>query len=689
MFFLYDIGNLLLVLSAFGLSLTVPPLIVALRICEKKSWTNIFFVALSLGVSAQGILGFLCNHYLRIGIAFETAIYYLGWLLISIIVLSSQRKSKPFKLSPTREDIMLAGLLLLAVAIRSVHPLQHMALGQSDAYSHLQFLRNVLDTGFVHNVMYPPGYHWILALPTQSFQLDPYPVARYGGAFFGAGLVLAVYVLVRSIAGGAAALTAVFLVACFPGLSLLQKTGVGAFANQLGLFFIPVAFYFYMITEEKKFGTSTMAYALLALCLMGLSISVPMMLIHVLLILCIIRMILLLARRNQWLSRTIFFTLSILPAIVLLSLHLLYAGPVHQQETIKVITAGAAINSVPSLSERTSKETGPNSSVGWMENLKSAWNHPAVKLARDFFSIKRLGVGHSAANIVGFLMLTLFGITLLWGLKRGNIGLVVLGIWGGIASLQTMTGVLQFSGYQREGWSFMIAFACLLGILGGAAYCWGKRWILFKVAVVVVVLVSIICSFIYPPAHTLIASCAEDDIIRLVRHISSRHTVNRYWTFADKQTQGAYPAAFSSQQPLTIVARKMTGWKDGDQGELIPSVISPSEQIRIKTVSSGDNLSYDLSRNGRYLILLDEMTEDCLQDQIWFSRIDPRQVQRFRDGRQSFYKINDAIRSYLDILDRNLWWITETKVSQNLLAYSVVPKENAFSDSVLRDQVKP
>ena len=689
MFFLNDIGNLLMVLSAFGLSLTVPPLIVALWICEKKCWTNIFLVAFTLGVSAQGILGFLCNHYLRIGIIFETAIYYLGWLLVSIIVLLSQRKLKPFKLSATREDLLLTGLLILAFAVRSVHPLQHMALGQSDAYSHLQFLRNVLDTGFVHNVMYPPGYQWILALPTAAFHLDPYLVARYGGAFFGAGLVLAVYVLVKSIAGNPAALLSAFLVSCFPGLYLLLKTGVGAFANQLGLFFIPVIFYFFISTEEKKFGKSTIAYALLALCLMGLSISVPMMLIHVLLILCIIRMILLLARRNQWLSQTIVFTLSILPAMILLSLHLLYAGPVHQQETIKVITAGAAINLVPSPSERTSKETGPDSSAGWMENLKSAWNHPAVSLVRDFFSVKRWDVGDFTANIVGFLMMTLFGITLLWGLRRENIGLVVLGIWGGIASLQTMTGVLQFSGYQREGWSFMIAFACLLGILGGATYCWGKRWILFKVAVVVVVLVSIICSFMYPQAHTLMASCAEDDIVRLVRQISSRHTVNRYWTFADKPTEGEYPAAFSSQRPLTIVARKMTGWKDGNQGELIPSVICPSEQIRVKTVSSGDNLSNGLSRNGRYLILLDEMTENCLQDQIWFSRIDPRQVQCFRDGRQSFYKINDAIRSYLDALDRNLWRIAGTKISQHLLVYALEPTGNVFSDSVLRDQVKP
>ena len=676
MFFLYDIGNLLLVLSAFGLSLTVPPLIVALRICEKKSWTNIFFVALSLGASTQGIMGFLCNHYLRIGIAFETAIYYLGWLLISIIVLLSQRKSKPFKLSPTREDLLFAGVLLLAVAIRSFHPLQHMALGQSDAYSHLQFLRNVVDTGFVHNVMYPPGYHWILALPTQSFQLDPYLVARYAGAFFGAGLVLAVYVLVGSITGSTAALIAAFLVSCFPGFYLLLKTGVGAFANQLGLFFIPVIFYFFIITEWKKLEISKASYALLALCLMGLAISVPMMLIHVLLILCIIRMILLLARRNQWLSQTIFFTLSILPAIILLSLHLLYAGPLHQQETIKVITAGAATNFVTSISDGISKETGPDSSAGWTENLKSAWNHPAAKLARDFFSVKRLGVGHFASNIIMFLMMTLFGITLLWGLRSGNIGLVVLGIWGGIASLQTMTGVLQFSGYQREGWSLMIAAACISGIIGGTIYYWGKQWFIFKTAVVIVVVLSISGSFIYPPAHELRASCAEDEIIRIVRSVSQPYAENQYWSLKGQQNdqEAKCLTSLSFEQPLNILTRKITGWHESDQGELVPAVSHPSKMIRIITVSQETDLPNHFRKNGQYLILLDRQDEACVQKKIFFSMVQPLQVKNYIDSHQTRYKINDFIESYLNRMDADVWHFRKCLISSHLTAVTVTPK---------------
>jgi hypothetical protein len=522
--------------------------------------------------------------------------------------------------------------------------------------------------------MYPPGYHWILALPTQSFQLDPYLVARYAGAFFGAGLVLAVYVLVRSIAGNPAALLSAFLVSCFPGLYLLQKTGVGAFANQLGLFFIPVVFYFYIIAEENKLEKFPMAYTLLALSLMGLSVSVPMMLIQVLFVMSIIRMSLFIKGNDHRWLKTGLLALATLPAILLLSFHLLYAGPVHQQKTIEVITAGASLNVISSLSESASTETGRIASGGGTVNLKSVWNYPAVGLIRDFFSWKRWGIGHIAANIVGCFILILFGISTVWSIREGKTGLVVLGFWGSIASLQTLTGFLQFSGYQREGWSLLIAFACLSGIIGGIIYGWGKRLFIFKAAVVVTVIISISVSLLYPPAHVLLASCAEDDIIQVARDISSHFTGKRYWSIADRSVDGKpeYLSAFSSRWPLTIVTRKMTGWEGSNQGEMVPTVIHPSERIRVRAISPGESLANFFHDNEQYLILMDEQTKDCNQDNILFSTIDPRQVQSSIDNRLVRYKINDTIRNYVNMLDRNHWQIVQTPVSRNLTAFVVL-----------------
>ena len=371
-----------------------------------------------------------------------------------------------------KEDYFLIGLIILAIAVRSIHPIQHMALGQSDAYSHLQFLRNVVDTGFVHNVMYPPGYHWVLSLPTAAFHLDPYLVARYGGAFFSAGLVLAVYVFVKSIARQPAPIFSAFFVSCFPGLYLLQKTGVGTFANQLGLFFIPAVFYFYVLTEEKGFRESPTAYALLLLSLMGLSVSVPMMLIHVLLILFIVRMSLFISDRKKWLSQTGVLVCLVTPAILLLSLHLIHAGPVHQQKTIELITAGTSTNSgLPSSIMPT--DMVPFHSEDFTGYLKSLSSHPVTSLAVDFLSSKRWGIGHIAANFTGIVILAIFGICMWCGFIGKRIGWVMLGLWGIIASVQTLTGFLQFSGYQREGWSLLIAVACLSGVIGGAVISLG------------------------------------------------------------------------------------------------------------------------------------------------------------------------------------------------------------------------
>ena len=121
--------------------------------------------------------------------------------------------------------------------------------------------------------------------------------------FSAAGLVLAVFVIVRVVSDDTAALLSAFLVACFPGFYLLQKTGVGAFANQLGLFFIPVILYYYMRMIDNDFRWSSYTF-LFIVSLMGFIVSVPMMMIHVCLIIMLERIFALVKRPSGWISRS-------------------------------------------------------------------------------------------------------------------------------------------------------------------------------------------------------------------------------------------------------------------------------------------------------------------------------------------------------------------------------------------------
>lgn len=659
---------------ACGISLIVPTLRAAIWLSKEKTWPDILLIALVLGFSSQGVLGLIWNHFLRAGIYLEMTTYFLCWLVITVII--SYCRPKPLlsrNPSIVREDYYLIVFLILAIAVRSIHPIQHMALGQSDAYSHLQFLRNVVDTGYVHNVMYPPGYHWILSLPTAAFHLDPYLVARYGGAFFGAGLVLAVYVFVKSVAEQPAPIFSAFLVSCFPGLILLQKTGVGIFANQLGLFFIPAVFYFYIMTQERKLRESPIAHALLMLSLMGLSVSVPMMLIQVLLILFIVRMSLFLRKREKWLSQIGVLTCLVLPAAILLTLHLIHAGSVHQQKTIELITSGATMNPVPDLSA-TSSGTVSYRSTDIAGFLKSVSNHAVINLASDFLSGKRWGLGHAAANSIGFIILVISGIGMWCGFVGKRERWVVLGFWGIIASAQTLTGVFQFSGYQREGWSLLIVIACLSGIISGAIYRWGRKGITFKVAVFTAILLSVLGSFLYPPVHELRASCAEDEIIHVVRDISKSYTEPGYLSITERPiiSDQTITAVLSSRLPLTVVSRKITGWHESNQGELIPAVIHPQKKLQVITVSSEVRDGF-LKKNRQYLVLMDKKTAGCFKNSVAFSMITPGPVQAYVDSREPLYKINVSLESYLNSLNPDDWQIQKSAIGKNLIVISVTP----------------
>ena len=121
-------------------------------------------------------------------------------------------------------------------------------------------------------------------MPAAVFRIDPYCMARFGGAFFGTALVLAVYFFLREgCRDRRAALAGAFGVASFPGLMLLHKTGVGAFANQAGLLMLPLILAGNLLIvrgERRTLGLAVGVFATL-----GMLLTVPMMGLHVVMVL--------------------------------------------------------------------------------------------------------------------------------------------------------------------------------------------------------------------------------------------------------------------------------------------------------------------------------------------------------------------------------------------------------------------
>ena len=455
------------------------------------------FAALLAGVGSAALLGRICDGT-GIGAGAALGLWLAGWIVAGILV----RRKKPVVEFP-RGDWLLLAILLLAWTVRILHPLQTWALGQSDAYSHLGFLMDVLERGRVGNPAYPPAYSWVLAFPAWLLQGHPYWVARFGGAFFGAGLTLGVYTLLAQMRGRTAGLAGAALVAGCPAFFLLQKTGVGCFANQLGLLLIPAILWAYASGRRRG----------LVLALAALAVSVPMMLLHVVILLAILALL------DRPAGRERLALLGILLLAFLLVLAMALCRPPAHGMSIAWSLSGRL--DLPSLS-----------GADWGAVLRT--------LAVDFFSFKRLGYASGLLNGLALAATAVFGLALAGGWRTRDAAWRLVGAWGLLASLNVHFGLLQFTNYQREGWSLLIATAVLGGL--GFAALWrrgdprrGQR--LLGAGLALAALAGLAC----PPAHLIGSGPAEAEMVRYLLTLD--------------------PAA-------TVLARDMTA-VDSDQGDVV------------------------------------------------------------------------------------------------------------------------
>ena len=439
----------------------------------RRPWADAgewLFASLVAGVSSAALLGWSCNGS-GIGVGAATAIWLGAWIGAGLWARRKKRAAAPLSWNGA-----LLAVLGLAWIVRIIHPLQTWALGQSDAYSHLGFLMDVLERGRVANPSYPPAYAWVQAFPAWWLREHPYWMARFGGAFFGAGLALGAYALLARVRGRVAGLAAAALVAGCPAFFWLQKTGVGSFANQLGLLLVLAALWAY--ASERR--------GWLAAVLAALAVAVPMMALHVLLLLATLILL------DREAGRGRFVLLGLLAATFAAMLGLAIQLPPRRGLAIASMLLGKFIT------------------IGHPEAI---WGDVLRALAADFFSVKRLG--YSAWPIDGMALATaaVFAAAMVAGWRRRAAAWRLIGAWGLLTSVNVHLGLFQFTQYQREGWSLLLATAGLGALVFDAAWRrWthrnGRRCLAGGLAVLS------LAGLALPPAHVPAAGPAESDVVR-------------------------------------------------------------------------------------------------------------------------------------------------------------------------------
>ena len=484
----------------------------------RKPWADAgewLFASLVAGVSSAALLGWLCNGS-GIGLGAATAIWLGAWIGAGFWARRKKRAAAPLCWNGA-----LLAVLGLAWIVRMIHPLQTWALGQSDAYSHLGFLMDVLERGRVANPSYPPAYAWVQAFPAWLLGDHPYWLARCCGDYRGPRSAPAPRASVARRQGRAAGLAAAALVAGCPAFFWLQKTGVGSFANQLGLLLVLAALWAY--ASDRR--------GWLAAVLAALAVSVPMMALHVLLLLATLILL------DREAGRGRFVLLGLLAATFAAMLGLAIQLPPRRGLAIASMLLGKFIT---------------------IEHPGAVWGDVLRALAADFFSVKRLGYPSWPISGAALATAAIFAAAMVAGWRRRDAAWRLIGAWGLLTSVNVHFGLFQFTQYQREGWSLLLATAGLAALVFDAAWRrWtnrnGRRCLAAGLAVVS------LAGLALPPAHAPATGPAESDVVRYL---------------------------LSLDPEATVLAREMSGFESG-QGDVVrtlhPKILADVSEIAAAT----------------------------------------------------------------------------------------------------------
>lgn len=611
-----------------------------------SSWPEGVVLAMVAGLCVQVLLGAAWSAWIRLPAVYEGAVYLLAWLLVGLVLRAQKSPSVLFPDEPPdgrwEHFVLLIGLLVGGM-VRSLHPLRTPALGQSDAYSHLAMFRQVLEAGVLGNPVYPPGYAWIMAMPAALTGLDVYYVARFGGAFLGVAMALTLYFFLARGGGDVrAGLAGALLIAFFPGFVLLHKTGVGAFANQAGLFLLPLLFGSALLLSRPATRNAGLLVGLTAL--LTLLITVPMMLLHAGTVLGLF-VLLFGCRSGVLTSRAACRWFGWLVCVLVLALALLVHGGGHALSVVALVLTTA--------NEGLAAQAGADALGTW----------GALRLLiTDFFTVKRWGSGVLLVDGVFAVLTVAYAVALGVGWRRCAPALIMLGCWGGLAAVQTATGWLQFTAYQREGWSLMLACAGLGGV--STAWCWSVLPRL-RVIVVVGMLLAAVVAFMRPPAHVLTTSVAEEDLVRIARMLRAYPDVPS----GDDPRMEEFAAFIRKRanldEPLVIVTRPFL------QEHLLSAVSGPNPGLVFSRRDSWRTFSRWIGESKQVLVMLDTYDDADWAQNGSFALVSPESARSFAEQQRASYSVNQTLEQFALQLSPDQWRVEHFMALPRLKVYWV------------------
>ena len=368
----------------------------------------------------------------------------------------------------------------------------------------------------------------------------------------------------------------------------------------------------------------------------------------------------------------------LLPALFLFSFHISQVGGAQRFNTAEIMTShsGKKVAAIERIGDGVEKKlTAPKSHTGKM--AKFFIQSPYFKLFSDYSSVKRHGFGNLKLDMLAGALMGLFLILLMLGLVRERSSYIVLGLWGLLTCVQASTGLLQFSSYQREGWSLLIATCCLSGVVASWVYRFGEQSLFFRICILTVMAASTVWCVIHPPFHFPLRSSGEDDLVRTIRYLgkASEPSMEKCQDAQNSIAVCSITELLDDDLDFTLVTRRYVGW--GNQGEIALNVIPFDSMLSVLIVDN--KMKRDIFQPGsQYVALIDEHSRLSGQQMISaFAMVTPSLVGATMKSRERMFRLNEIIIRQIESLPESVWKVTRVQISEKLSAYVVAPLDKA------------